>query len=84
MSQTAPHTGIHQWMCLILLKVEQSAFTQAFSFSSLSDVHECSRMAFKWPHPLLASSGQPTMNHHMTAWLMSLAMDLAALCDKWR
>ena len=26
--------------CLILLKVDQSAFTQA-SFSSLSDVHEC-------------------------------------------
>ena len=30
-----------QYMCLILLKVEQSAFTQA-SFPSLSDVHECS------------------------------------------
>ena len=29
-----------QHMCLILLKLEQSAFTQA-SFSSLSDVHEC-------------------------------------------
>ena len=27
-------------MCLILLKVEQSGFTQA-SFSSLSDVDEC-------------------------------------------
>ena len=30
-----------QHMYLILLKVEQSAFTQA-SFSSLSDIHECS------------------------------------------
>ena len=30
-----------QHMCLILLKVDQSAFTQT-SFSSLSDVHECS------------------------------------------
>ena len=30
-----------QDMCLLLLKVEQSAFTQAF-FSSLSGVHECS------------------------------------------
>ena len=30
-----------QHMCVILLKVEQSAFTQAF-FSSLSDIHECS------------------------------------------
>ena len=28
-----------QHMCLILLKIEQSAFTQAY-FSSLSDVHE--------------------------------------------
>ena len=30
-----------QHMCLILLKVEQSAITQAF-FSRLSDIHECS------------------------------------------
>ena len=30
-----------QHICLILLKVEQSAFTQA-SFSSLSGIHECS------------------------------------------
>ena len=30
-----------QHMCLILLKVEQSAFTQG-SFSSLSGIHECS------------------------------------------
>ena len=30
-----------QNMCLILLKVEQSTFTQV-SFSSLSDIHECS------------------------------------------
>ena len=29
-----------QHMCLLLLKVEQSAFTQAF-FSSLSGIHEC-------------------------------------------
>ena len=35
-------TLMHQQdMCLPLLKVEQSAFTQAF-FSSLSGVHECS------------------------------------------
>ena len=35
-------TSMHQQdMCLLLLKVEQSAFTQAF-FSSLSGVHECS------------------------------------------
>ena len=36
---------LHQWtnstyVCLILLKVEQSASTQA-SFSSLSDIYEC-------------------------------------------
>ena len=30
-----------QHMCLILLKVDQSAFTQT-SFSSLSDIHKCS------------------------------------------
>ena len=40
-----PHllaTSMHQQdMCFLLLKVEQSAFTQAF-FSSLSGVHKCS------------------------------------------
>ena len=35
-------TSMHQQhMCLILLKVEQSSFTQAF-FSNVSGVHECS------------------------------------------
>ena len=35
-------TSMHQrHMCLILLKVEQSAFIQAF-FSSLYGIHECS------------------------------------------
>ena len=36
-------TSMHQQdMCLLLLKDEQSAFTQAF-LSSLSGIHECSR-----------------------------------------
>ena len=64
-----------QHVCLILLKVEQSAFTQT-SFSSLSDVHECSsgltstsaRMAFKWLHLHLTSRQQPTVIHHTTGW----------------
>ena len=41
-------TSMHQQhMCLILLKVEQSAFTQAF-FSSMSNIHQCSGRK-PWP-----------------------------------
>ena len=69
-----------QHTCLILMKVEQSAFTQA-SFSSLSDIHECSgglQMA-------LSSLGKQTADYELPYdWLMSLAMDLAALCYMWR
>ena len=59
-------TSMHQWhMVLILLKVEQSAFTQAF-FSSLSGIISTSAwVVFTWPHLLLASR-QLTMNYHTT------------------
>ena len=50
-----------QHMCLILPKVEQSVFTQA-SFSSLSDIHECSG-GLQMP----LASRQPTVNHHTTS-----------------
>ena len=67
-------------MCLILLKVEESAFTQA-SFLSLFDIHMCSgdlQMA-------LSSLGKQTADCESSHnWLMSLSMDLAALCDIWR
>ena len=52
-----------QDMCLLLLKVEQSAFTQAFSQACLASTS--TRVAFKWPHLPLASR-QPAVNHHMT------------------
>ena len=67
-------------MCVILLKVEQSAFTQA-SFSSLSDIHECSGGLQIAPSSLdkqIADCDSP-LN-----WMMNLAMDLAVLCDMWR
>ena len=66
-----------QHMCLILLKVEQSAFIQA-SFSSLSDVHEYSgylQMAQSFLDKQTADCNL------LYDWLMSLAMDLAVLCD---
>ena len=67
-------------MYVILLKVEQSAFTQA-SFSSLSDIHKCSgglQMAS-------SSLGNHTTDSESPIdWLMSLSMNLAALCNKWR
>ena len=60
-------TSTHQQqMCLILLNLEQSAFTQAF-FSSLSGIHEC---MLGWPLncPIFSglASRQPTVNHHTT------------------
>ena len=66
-----------QHMCLILLKVKQFAVTQA-SFSSLSDIHKCSdglKMAPSFVDKQIADCNSP---HN---WLMSLAKDLAALCD---
>ena len=67
-------------MYLILLKVEQSAFTQA-SFSSLSDIHRCSGGLQMVPSSLDKQTFGCDSPHD---WLMILAMDLAALCDMWR
>ena len=64
-------------MCLLLLKIEQSAFTQA-----LSGVHECPG-SLQWPH-LNSLSKQTASYESPHSWLMSLAMDLAVLCDMWR
>ena len=53
-------TSMHQQdMCLLLLKVKQSAFSQAYLASTSAQV------AFKWPHLPLASR-QLAMNHHTT------------------
>ena len=67
-------------MCLMLLKVEQSAFTQT-SFSSLSDVHEYSVGLQMAPSSLGKQMADCDLLHN---WLMSMAMDLAALCDMCR
>ena len=73
-----------QHMYSILLKVEQSAFTQAF-FSSLSDIHEClSGCQFQWWLYLPLASRQPAVTDSQHDRLMSFTMDLAAFCNKWR
>ena len=63
-----------------MLKVVLAAFAVA-CFCGLSDVHECSGRLQMAAYPLgkqIASYNSP---HD---WLMSLAMDLTALCDTWR
>ena len=70
---------VASYMCLVLLKFEQSTITQA-SFSSLSNIHECSGCLQMAPSSLdkqIANCDSPQ------DWLMSLTMDLAALCDMW-
>ena len=64
-------------MCLILLKLEQSAFTQA-SFASLSDVHKCSGGLQMVPSSL---SKQTADCESRLDWLMIMSMYLAAFCD---
>ena len=54
-----------QDMRLLLLKVEQSAFTQAFSQACLASTN--ARIAFKWPN-LPLTSRKPAVNHHTTGW----------------
>ena len=69
-----------QHMCLMLLKVEQSVFTQA-SFQACL-VSTSAWVAFKW-FCLPLASRQPGCESPYDC-LMSLAMDLATLCDVWR
>ena len=63
-----------------MLKVSQATFAVA-CFWGLSDIHECPGHLQMVPYLLdkqIASCNSPY------DWLMSLAMDLAALCDMWR
>ena len=64
-------------MHLILLKVEQSAFTHA-SFSSLFDINECLGGLQMAPSSLGKQTVDCESPHN---WLMHLSMHLAALCD---
>ena len=54
-----------QHMCLILLKFKQSAFTQA-SFSSLSDVHNCSGGLHMAPSSLDKQTTRDVIHHTHT------------------
>ena len=63
-----------------MLKVSQAAFAVA-CFGVLSDVHESSGRLQMAAYPLGKQTAGCNSPHN---WLMSLAMDLAALCDMWR
>ena len=67
-------------MYLILLKLEQSAFTQA-SFASLYDVHKYSG-GFQMVSCSL--SKQTADCESQLDWLMSVSMYLATFCDTWK
>ena len=67
-------------MRLILLKVKQSAFTQAFSQACVASMSAW--VTFKWPPSSLGKQTANCKSPHDR--LMSLAMDLAALRDMWR
>ena len=60
-----------------MLKVAQATFAAA-CFSGLSDIHECLGVLQMIPSPLDKQTADCDSLHD---WLMSLAMDLAALCD---
>ena len=73
-------TSMHQQhMCLILLKVEQSAFTRPFSQAYLASTS--ARVAFKYPH-LPLTSRQPTVNHHTVTRLVD-EFDHGFSCFMW-
>ena len=63
-----------------MLKVTRAAFAVA-CFRGLSDVHECSGDLQMATYPLDKQTAGCNSPHD---WLVSLAMDLAALCDMWR
>ena len=62
-----------------MLKIAQAALAVAY-FRGLSDVHECQGGLQMAPSPLDKQTASCNSQHD---WLMSLAMDLAALCDMW-
>ena len=61
----------------MMLKVALAAFAVA-CFWGLSDVHKCSGHLQMAAYPLGKQTAGCNSPHD---WLMSLAMDLAALCD---
>ena len=63
-----------------MLKVAQAAFAVA-CFWGLSDIHECMGRLQMAAYPLGKQTAGCNSPHN---WLMSLAMDLTALCDMWR
>ena len=63
-----------------MLKVTRAAFAVA-CFWSLSDVHECSGHLQMATFPLDKYTADCISPHNR---LVSLAMDLAALCDMWK
>ena len=95
MHTTARHTFHHQTMpvyctlitCILyinypfsqvlVLKISQAAFAVA-CFWGLSDLHECSGVLQMAPSPLDKQTADCDSPHN---WLMSVAMDLAVLCD---
>ena len=58
-----------------MLKVAQAAFP-VVCFCGFSDIHECSGRLQMAPYPLDKQTAGGNSPHN---WLMSLAMDLAAL-----
>ena len=72
--------AVQQFGQALVLKVTQTAFTMA-CFWGLSDIHGCSGGLYMASSPLDKHTASCNSPHH---WLMSLAMDLAALCDLWR
>ena len=63
-----------------MVKVAQAALAVA-CFWGLSDIHQCSGHLQMAPCDLDKKTASYNSPHD---WLMSLAMDLAALCDMWR
>ena len=61
-----------------MLKVTRAAF--AACFRGLSNIHECLGYLQMATYPL----DKQTASCSSHDWLVSLAMDLAALCDVWR
>ena len=62
-----------------MLKVTRAAFAVA-CFLGVSDVHKCSGRLQMAIYPLDKQTNGYNSPHN---WLVSLDMDLAALCDMW-
>ena len=62
-----------------MLEVTRAVFAVA-CFSGLSDIHKCSGRLQMAIYPLDKQTAGSNSPHD---WLVSLAMDVAALCDMW-